>query len=110
MGKTIFKFDSDSEKSDIELCAHRWELFEAISEIRDLLRELRKNAYCRQRYMYPIGTSEDEFGRPRFEYATLIADEHVSEKDAVAFIEVDKIIGDLEEALEDVKDTIWRIA
>ena len=112
MAEVIFKFQNTEkvdERTDIELCAHRWKVWDALDTINNLRRDLYKGRTYKTTILYPVERGKDEFGRDEVSVWTTKesdrekVDGEVNNMDeGKEFIDVDYIVSELEDALSDV--------
>ena len=112
MAEVTFKFndnDEDVDESlDIKLCAYRRQLYLALCEVNDIIRQLYNGKTDETIYLYPIETKPDEWDREKVakwqakEWEDDIPDDSVTE-----FVDVKYIVDQLEIALGDIKPILW---
>jgi hypothetical protein len=104
MATTTFTFHETEEiyeRTDIKLCANRWDLYRALNEVDVLLRGLVNGKTYREKYLYPMMAVNDETDKE--ELTGYVLNKIGNEDNAVEFIEVDYIVERLREALDDVR-------
>ena len=101
MATVEFKFKESEEKTDIQLCANRWKLYNVLSEVDTLVRKLFNGKTYKEVYLYPMMARDEETDK---EILTGYSLNEICDGDkSTAFIEVDYIVKRLSDAIADIR-------
>lgn len=107
MATTKFIFQESEEvdeRTDIKLCANRWDLFKFINEIDVLARQLYNGKYYHSKVFYPVGEKGDMGENCAKEYRNYsLNEENGNGEEGSEYVEVERIADDLSQALNVVR-------
>ena len=89
MAKVNFTFEDSDEEMDVLICTHRWDCYDAIQELFDLVRQLYNGKTYREKYLYPVTEIDEETNEKVITGYVLEGEE--DEIEPVEFIEVNYI-------------------
>ena len=111
MAEVTFKFNDNEEVDeslDIKLCIYRRELYSALCEVNNLIRQLYNERTDETIYLYPLETKPDEWDREKVvKWQAKEWEDEIDDDSVTGFIDVEYIINQLDIAIGDIKHILW---